>query len=268
MYVDLSQLPLTPAKTAFFFDFDGTLADIVEDPSAVAVGPDIVQALAGLYRASDGALAIVSGREISTLDGFLSPLVLPLGGAHGSERRDGWGKVHKVEVDGGTIDRLAEELFLFARSHEGLMVERKRTSVALHYRRRPELGAACRDKARGIASFAAGVTVLEGKMVVELKLSGRTKGDLIADFMAEDPFRGRRPIYFGDDVTDEDAFRALPGWNGIGVKVGDGPTAATCRIPDPASLHAWLLRRAVDAGEPEPNGLVSGSVCGVSEGKG
>jgi trehalose 6-phosphate phosphatase len=95
--------------------------------------------------------------------------------------------------------------------------------------------------ARDLAS-RDGLDLLEGKMVVEVKLSGRTKGDLIADFMAEEPFRGRRPIFFGDDVTDEDAFRALPRWQGIGVKIGEGPTAATHRMPDPSALHAWLNR--------------------------
>jgi trehalose 6-phosphate phosphatase len=248
LYDDLSQLPLPPAETAFFFDFDGTLAEIVEDPRAVTLGADMVRALAGLHRVSGGALAIVSGREISVLDGFLGPLRLPLGGAHGAERRDANGDVHRVDVDSSIMKALAEGLDEFARRHDGLLVERKRTSAALHYRRRPDLEPICRQAALALAAAHDGVSLLEGKMVVELKISGRTKGDLIADFMDEVPFFGRRPIFFGDDVTDEDAFRALPRWDGIGVKIGDGPTAASRRIANPASLRAWLLRRPDEAG--------------------
>jgi trehalose 6-phosphate phosphatase len=247
LYDDISTLCLPPLKTAFFFDFDGTLASIVEDPRAVSIDAEVLRSLTRLHAASGGALAVVSGREIAALDGFLAPLRLPLGGAHGSERRDAGGTLHRVAVAGGTIERLAGELDRLAATEAGLLVERKRTSVALHYRRRPDLEALCRQKARALAAAGEGVFLLEGKMVVELKLSGRTKGDLIADFMAEEPFRGRRPIFFGDDVTDEDAFGALPRWNGVSVKIGDGPTAATCRIPDPAALHAWLRRRAGEA---------------------
>ncbi|WP_187969412.1 trehalose-phosphatase [Aquibium microcysteis] len=239
---DLTELNLPPEETAFFFDFDGTLAEIVEDPAAVAIDATVRHALHALFALSGGAVAIVSGREIDTLDGFLAPLRLPLGGAHGSERRDSSGRLHRVEADEPAIERLAAELEDVARRHDGLLVERKRLSVALHYRRRPDLESTCRAAARAAAS--PGVTLLEGKMVVELKLSGRTKGDLIADFMAEEPFRGRRPIFFGDDVTDEDGFRALPQWQGIGVKVGQGQTAAAHRIADPAALRAWLQRFA------------------------
>lgn len=238
MYDDLSMLTLVPRETAFFFDFDGTLAEIVDDPSAVRLGGAVRQVLAALQDMSGGAVAVVSGREIDALDGFLAPLRLPLGGAHGSERRDADGKMHRVFSDGVAVERLAAALEDVARGHDGLLVERKRLSVALHYRRRPDLEGTCRAAARDLVSL--GVGLLEGKMVVELKLSGRTKGDLIADFMTESPFRGRRPIFFGDDITDEDGFRALPHWQGIGVKIGPGPTAASHRIADPAALHAWL----------------------------
>jgi trehalose 6-phosphate phosphatase len=127
-----------------------------------------------------------------------------------------------------------------ATSHDGLIVERKRSSVALHFRRRPELADACEALVRDLAEQAGGVSLLAGKMVFELKLSGRTKGDLVTAFMGEMPFAGRRPVFFGDDVTDEDAFRALPQWNGVSVKIGEGDTAADHRLPDPAALHAWI----------------------------
>jgi trehalose-phosphatase len=146
---------------------------------------------------------------------------------------------------GGLVERVAAALDDIAQHHDGLLVERKRLSVALHYRRRQDLESLCRTTARALA-ISHGLALLEGKMVVELKASARTKGDLIDDFMSESPFRGRQPVFFGDDVTDEDAFRVLPRWEGIGVKVGTGPTAARHRIANPAALHVWLLRMTAD----------------------
>lgn len=241
---DISAISVVPARTAFFFDFDGTLAEIVDDPAAVSIGAEVLDALATLRDAAGGALAVISGREISALDRFLAPLELPLGGAHGSERRNARGEVESVGIDAGVLAGMVAELQAFARGKDGLIVEPKRTSVALHYRRNPALEEDCRAVARGLAEKTQDTTLLEGKMVVELKLSGRTKGDLIAAFMDEPPFAGRRPIFFGDDVTDEDGFRALPRWGGIGVKIGDGETAAQCRMRDPAELHDWLARQA------------------------
>lgn len=241
MYADLSTLTPIPSDTAFFFDFDGTLAEIVDDPSAVRIDRSVVEALAALREMSGGAVAILSGREIAALDAFLAPLQLPLGGSHGSERRGADGRVQRVVADDAVIGRVAAALEDVAQRHEGLLVERKRLSVALHYRQRPDLETLSRATVLDLAT-GHGLTLLEGKMVAELKLSARTKGDLIDEFMSENPFRGRQPIFFGDDVTDEDAFRILPRWDGIGVKVGTGPTAATRRIPNPAALHVWLRR--------------------------
>lgn len=241
MYDDLSTLTPIPEETAFFFDFDGTLADIVDDPSAARIDPPVLEALASLQEISGGAVAVISGREIAALDGFLAPLRLPLGGSHGSERRGADGRLQRVAADGRVVERVAAALDDVARHHDGLLVERKRLSVALHYRRRQDLESLCRAIARDLA-ISHGLALLDGKMVVELKVSGRTKGDLIDDFMAESPFRGRQPVFFGDDVTDEDAFRVLPRWVGIGVKVGAGPTAARLRIANPGALQVWLLR--------------------------
>jgi trehalose 6-phosphate phosphatase len=238
---DMAALPLMdPAQTAFFFDFDGTLAEIVDDPQAVSISEALRSDLAALQHAAGQAVAVVSGREIATLDRFLAPLALPLGGAHGAERRNALGEISRIDVDTALLDRLEASLATMAASHDGLIVERKRSSVALHFRRRPDLAAACEALVRDLAGQADAVSLLAGKMVFELKLSGRTKGDLIAAFMAEKPFAGRRPVYFGDDITDEDAFRVLPRWNGVSVKIGDGKTAARHRLASPAALHAWI----------------------------
>ncbi len=245
---DFASIALDPATTAFFFDFDGTLAEIVDDPDAVTIGDDVRDALVAIGEAAGGALAVISGREIASIDRFLSPLKLPVGGAHGAERRSVEGEVHRTELDSGDLKRLAERVEGFAREYPGTSVETKRTSVALHYRRNPAAEEECVALARSLAEDYPSVSLLAGKMVLEFKFSGRTKADVIADFMAEEPFSGRRPVYFGDDVTDEDAFRVIPRWDGVSVKIGEGPTEAGYRLVDPAALYAWMKRLAQGPG--------------------
>lgn len=99
------------------------------------------------------------------------------------------------------------------------------------------------------------LTLVEGKMVAELKFGTRDKRLAIADFMAEAPFRGRRPFFAGDDVTDEAGFHGVNAAGGVSVKIGTGPSAAQYRLADPAALAAWLqnvIAAAVPDGEQTP----------------
>lgn len=237
-------------NTAFFFDFDGTLADMVEDPEKVVVSPAVLDALGHLYRICGGALAVVSGRPIAALDRFLSPLKLPVSGVHGLEWRDARGAVHRDGYDSGLLHQLADKVAAFATNHSGLIVEEKPGSVALHYRQRPDLGSASLQLACKLAATTPSARLMRGKMVVELRLGDRSKADAVADFMATAPFLGRKPLFAGDDVTDEDAFRLVEELGGIGVKVGAGETAASLRAPDRAAFEAWLCDVA-----PRQNGV-------------
>lgn len=232
-----------PSATAFFLDFDGTLVEIAERPDAVVMTGGMRAVLSTLLGASGGAVAVVSGRELGFLDEVLKPLELPASGEHGRERRTAQGSLATVPVSAEAAQRLRRAVEDFAVPHDGLLVEVKGGSVALHYRQRPDLEAACLALADAIAAWP-GIQLLRGKMVVEFKLSNRTKADAIAGFMAEPPFRGRRPVYVGDDVTDEDAFRWIAGHDGIAVKIGAGETVAGFRLESVAALQQWLARIA------------------------
>ena len=245
--------PAPPASldldsTAFLFDYDGVLADIVDDPREARPFQQVIECLQMLQAAAGGAVAVISGREIATLDDMLQPLKLPAAGIHGLQHRDAGGIVKEPQLDSGKVDKVQQRLEDFARSREGLMVERKTASVALHYRRRPELADECRELVEQIAAEDDALRLLAGKMVFELKIGHRTKGDAIEDFMKEAPFRGRRPVFVGDDVTDEDGFAVLPKWDGISIKVGPGQTAARFRVPDTAQFRFWLKRLCTRAG--------------------
>lgn len=231
---------LDPAGTAFFLDFDGTLAAIVDDPATAGLEPEVAAILERISQRSAGALAIVSGRSLAELDRMLAPLTLPAGAVHGMERRSADGRVEHAVFDHGSLQLLHLETMEFVREHPGLVAELKPGSVALHYRKRPELEAGCIHFAERAAVALPGAELLHGKMVIETKLGHRTKGDAIAAFMAEEPFAGRRPLFVGDDVTDEHGFRVLPRWHGISIKIGPGETEARYRLPDRTAFLAWL----------------------------
>lgn len=233
---------LRPERTAFFLDFDGTLAEIVDDPARARVPSRTLSALAGLAQTSGGALAVVSGRSIAELDRMLHPEHLPLAGVHGLERRSLRGELVRTAIDADLHQRLVAAVGAFADERPGLLSEPKPGSVALHYRRRPKLESACLAFARELARQDRRIRLLPGKMVIEMSLASQTKGDAIAAFMAAPPFLGRQPFFAGDDVTDEAGFAVVNMMGGLSLKIGSGDSLARYRLPDPAAFTAYLVR--------------------------
>jgi trehalose 6-phosphate phosphatase len=232
------RLPTINAHTALFLDFDGTLADLAPEPDAVLVAPGVIPALLRLSAQLDGALAIVSGRRLADLDGFLAPLRLPLATEHGAQRRDTQGRVASLaEPD---LRALAERATELAAQHDGLRVEIKQAAVALHYRHAPELESLCLQVMQEAAGRTPGVELLSGKYVFEVKPANVSKGSAIKAFMAEPPFAGRLPLFAGDDTTDEAGFAAVQSLGGEGIKVGEGATVAHHRCASPEALRLWL----------------------------
>lgn len=232
---------------AYFLDVDGTLVEIAETPERVVVAPAVVGVLQALHAACGGALALVSGRPIADLDRLFSPLVLPAAGIHGLERRRGDGTVERAAGEG--VADLYPKLAAFAAQDKRLRIEDKGASLALHYRAAPELAESVGRFARGLAEGGnGGLRVLLGKMVVEFYRHGTDKGQAIAAFMAEPPFRGRRPVFAGDDVTDEYGFRAVREMGGVAIRVGqEAESAAPFRLPSVAALRQWLQSALVAA---------------------
>jgi trehalose 6-phosphate phosphatase len=245
-------LALDRRATALFFDFDGTLAPIVTDPSAVRLPPRTVDLLARLSALTSGALAVVSGRPVSELDRLLKPLALPVAGVHGRQRRDAAGVIVDLAADPFAPLPVDVPLTDFAATHTGTLVERKPGAVALHYRRRPDIAADVLGLARGLAEQHRGLRLIEGKMVAEFCLGDFSKGDAVAAFMAEPAFAGRKPAFFGDDVTDEDAYPVVDAAGGYSVRIGPGATRARHRLADVAALQDWLSSLAASWAVPEP----------------
>lgn len=247
----MTSLPPFDVNWAWFLDIDGTLLDIAAIPSAVKPAPADCRLVTELYAQTRGALALISGRSLEGIDKLFHPLKLPAAGQHGIERRDARGEIHRHAFPEEGLRLAAREIRAFAAKHEGLVFEDKGASVALHYRLAPQLAGAVHATVRRAAEhLGEGVEVQSGKMVAELKPSGRDKGIAIEEFMAELPFRGRTPVFLGDDLTDEQGFHVVNRLGGHAVKIGLGPSAARWRIPDAAAVRAWLrggLERLVPA---------------------
>ncbi len=235
-------LNLQPDVMALFLDFDGTLVDIAPRPDAVVVPGGLAELLARLAESLDGALAVVSGRPIAELDAFLAPTRLTAAGLHGLEIRVG-DRVERMAAPSG-LQAVRSDL-IAAPEAAGLRIEDKGLSIALHYRHTPERADAVRGLAEGLARPHPDLSVLHGKMVVEIKPRAASKASALARLMAEPPFAGRCPVFVGDDVTDEDGMRAALERGGTAVKIGAGDTCAPHRLPDPAALLAWLARPAI-----------------------
>lgn len=235
---------------AYFLDVDGTLIDIAETPDAVDIDAALLKLIARLQQASGGAVALVSGRGLAFLDRRLGKLRLPMAGQHGLERRDAAGKLWTHAAPPAVKSAIKAELAPVLARHPGLLLEDKGLTLALHYRRAPQLASyAHRLMARLAASADAGLEVQRGRRVAEIKPAGMDKGAAIAAYLTEPPFAGRRPAFIGDDRNDEHGFAAVNRQDGVSIRVGKGASCARYRLSDVAAVRRWLTD-ALTKGKP------------------
>ena len=227
---------------ALFLDVDGTLLELAETPESVYVPESLKSLLNALSARLDGALALVSGRSIADLDGLFSPLRLCASGVHGAERRDASGRLVRPAVDSDRLREVRDELAAFVASRQGLLLEDKGFALAVHFRLAPEMSVAVHDLVHSLVERLGPEYVVQaGKCVYEIRPGAWTKGTAIRALLEQAPFSGRRPLYIGDDVTDEDAFRVVNSLDGISVRVGDAATThAQFRLNRVPDVHRWL----------------------------
>ena len=234
----LQALPPITANTALFLDFDGTLVEIAAQPEDVQIPPNLLATLAALHDRLGGALALVSGRRLSDIDGFLTPLRFPAAAEHGAQRRGADQQLSSFPAPCLQQARLAAEGLLVR--HPGLRLEQKHLALTLHYRHAPELEGLCLQVMRAAVERSVGLDLMQGKCVLDVRPSGVSKGTAIAAFMSEAPFAGRLPVFAGDDTTDEDGFEQVQRLGGHAIKVGGGPSVARHRCDSVTALAAWL----------------------------
>lgn len=235
--------PLPRHRSALFLDFDGTLVELAEAPDAIAVPGELAGLLEALAARLEGRLAIVSGRALADLDRHVSCSAVAMSGSHGLELRLADGRHLPVERP-SALDDARDEIARFAAAHEGLLVEEKPASVALHFRQAPERESEVAALVDRLAE-RTGLIVQRGKMVAELRPAGADKGDALHALMREPAFAAARPWFVGDDLTDERAFAAAAELGGAGVLVGPPRgTAARYRLEGVAEVAAWLRQAA------------------------
>jgi len=248
--LDMPDLPPPPpdlCDASLFLDFDGTLVELAPHPDAVEVTQGLLARLDRLAAALPGRVAIVSGRSLAQLDAMLGDggRRIAMAGSHGAERRVP-GDPHAASEPPAALARAADALAAAA-ERLGLVFERKTFGAALHYRQRPDAEAEARQVAAAVAQTHA-LVLQHGKMMVEVRERG-SKGEAVHALLEGAAMAGTRPLFFGDDITDEDGFAAAAGRGGAGVLVGAArDTAARYGLAGPAALLDWL-DRAMDGME-------------------
>lgn len=231
-------------ESAVLLDVDGTVLDLAATPGAVEVPAALKQVLARLSEGAGGAVAFVSGRRIVDLDAIFVPMKLPCVGAHGAEVRLADGSVrHFAEpLPAELVAQLAE----LVADHPGLLLEDKGYAAAVHYRLAPDLEAMIASKVRDLCGgfMDRRIEILPGKSVIEVKQSIFNKGTGVRELMRHPPFVGRKPIFIGDDVTDEPCFDVVNEFGGAGFSVGRDMAGAVGRFQSPEEVRQWLSRLA------------------------
>lgn len=245
--------PLISGNLAFFFDLDGTLAEIKPHPDQVYIPAAVRTLLQKMSVMSDGALALISGRSMSELDKLATPFHFPLAGVHGAERRDINDKTHIVTLPEPMVTALHQQLSEALEYHPGTELEAKGMAFALHYRQAPEAKEAIFELAQAMIQRYPELALQPGKCVVELKPLGIDKGAAIRAFMQEAPFAGRKPVFIGDDLTDEAGFKQVNALGGVTIKVGSGDTIANYRLANVRMVYHWLgkLTQHIEQQKPD-----------------
>jgi trehalose 6-phosphate phosphatase len=236
--------PFPDRDSALFLDVDGTLLPIAGTPAQVRADAMQVWLLHELDQHLGGALALISGRPLADLDRLFHPLRLACAGQHGAEVRSQAG--HIRHAGGGAeipLANLKRQVMKHFGGAPGVLVEDKGLTLAVHYRLVPHRREDIADTLRRLMAGAGEDLALQaGKMVYEIRPKGVDKGQAIQALMEGPPFSGRKPIFLGDDVTDEDGFETVNRLEGVSVKVGGGPTAARHRLADAHAVRTWLQR--------------------------
>jgi trehalose 6-phosphate phosphatase len=241
--VTLPELP-SLRELAILLDIDGTLIELAPTPRAIVVPEGLVATLNGLLQNTAGALALVSGRSLADIDWIFAPEKFPAVGGHGAEMRLS-ADMEAVDVHAPAMEKeLKRRLAAVAEIDPKILVEDKGYSLALHYRLAPHAEKTIYAEVARIRAelSSAPLQVLPGKSVLEIKHAGFTKATGVRELMSRGPFKGRRPLFIGDDVTDESVFDIMPDFSGFSFSVGREARAVSGHFGAPADVRAFLAQ--------------------------
>lgn len=227
-----------PHETALLLDLDGTLLDIAPTPDAVIVPLGLADSLARLRDQLDGALAIVTGRPVDQVDALLPGIPYAVAGEHGGAIRFAPGApLIRTTLPEPPPTWPASAARIVER-HPGALLELKQRGFVFHYRQAPHWGEPLREAATSlVAPVADRFQLMPALMAWEVRPRGADKGSAVQALAAVPPFNGRRPVFIGDDVTDEDGMAAARHLGGAGLRVPD-------RFGSAAGVRAWIAASA------------------------
>jgi trehalose 6-phosphate phosphatase len=229
--------PQLERTSALFLDFDGTLVEIAATPELVVVPNSLPDLLFQLHRQLDGAVAIVSGRPIADTDRLLAPFRASSAGEHGVSLRYSDGTFEEMPIGIAVPDDWRLALDEAIQRWPGVRLEPKPHGVTLHYRLAPEHGEEVWRLARALVpADHPWFRLIPAREAVEIGLRSVSKGRAVERLMAHAPFHGRRPIFIGDDFTDEAGMSMARSFGGLGLRVADVFGG------DPALVRAWLAQ--------------------------
>ena len=226
-------------NASLFLDLDGTLVEIASRPDGVLVDERLHRLLSALAHRLDGRVAIISGRPVEDVQALFPNLPIAIAGSHGSEMRWPDGRLTRPPAP-SVSQRVRDHIRTFETAHPDVLVERKPFGLALHYRLAPAKEKACHDFAAELMR-EAGYGLQTGKKVVELKATMIDKGDAVGMFLDAAPMHGTKPVFIGDDDTDEAGFRMAKRRGGAGILVGPSrATHAEYRLGSVNETLQWL----------------------------
>lgn len=236
--------PLDLDACALLLDIDGTLLELAPTPRSVVVPPDLVPTLDGLLKRTSGALALVSGRSLDDIDWIFAPARYPSVGGHGAEMRLSIESEAVATHAPPMSSDLKRRFAAIAQMDSGILVEDKGYSFALHFRQAPHLETAIYDAVSRIRADLpnAPIELLPGKAVCEIKHSGVTKATGVRELMSHEPFKSCRPVFLGDDVTDETVFAIMPDFGGLSFSVGRQARGVAGTFAGPGDVRRWLAK--------------------------
>jgi trehalose 6-phosphate phosphatase len=230
-------------RSALMLDMDGTLIDLAATPDAVVVQPGLPETLASLRDQLAGALAIVSGRPVETVDQLFGTAPGAIAGEHGGAIRHRAGDpIERADLPTPPPAWLRQAESLVSR-YPGALLERKARGFALHYRQAPQARDIFHDALRALLDTLPGFELHPAHMLWEVRPLGADKGRAVTALMQRPPFTNRLPIFIGDDVTDEDGMREARRLGGAGYRVD-------AVFKDPDGVRNWL-RRSAERGDWE-----------------
>lgn len=224
-------------RAALMLDMDGTLIDLALTPDAVLVPEGLPEVIASLRKVLDGALAIVTGRPIETVDRLFGDAPAAVAGEHGGAIRfTSTGEIERPDLPAPPAAWLAMAESL-VQSFPGALLERKARGFALHYRLAPAAGPVFHAALTTLINAAPAFQLLPAHMLWEIRPKGADKGRAVGTLMQRTPFAGRLPVFIGDDVTDEDGMREARRFGGAGYRVD-------AVFGNPEGVRTWLRRSA------------------------